>query len=155
VTAAFLLFLLAIPIFAKGTPLGNAIHRWSVEVPAAALNRASAGHVLVALVLIVLTGAAIRYGITDWLRVTAMGLPDFTLWAMSFEVGVYLDAVAILAAISVVARVRLVRTVAVAYAASFSPRRWTARLRERRRRRGTRPIPAESGEDGIAFAFAA
>lgn len=149
-----ILFLLAVLVFAKESPFGKFIHRLAVETPADALNKLAVGHVLVALVLFGLMGAFIRYGLTDWLSTIAMGFPDFALWAMSFEVGVYLDAVAILAAISVVARFRLIRTIVVVYATSLSPRRCAVRLRERRSRRGTRAVSMKSDEDGISFAFA-
>jgi len=148
------LFLLAVLAFARETPFGRFIHRAAVETPADALSKLSVGHLLVALVLLGLVGAFIRYGLTDWLHTVVMGLPDFALWAMSFEVGVYLDAMAILAAISIVARFRLIRTVVAAYVASLPPRRWAVRLRERHSRRRTQPVSEKSGEDDISFAFA-
>ncbi len=149
-----LMAVMATLALAKETPCGKALHRLVVEIPANALNRLSIGHLLLALAMLTLIGLVVRYGGTDGLQMIASSLPDLATWITTFEVGTYLDALAILAAISVIVRARIIRPMIAPHLAALMPRRRSARPRDRRSRRQKRSTSDDCGEDSIRFAYA-
>ena len=150
----FLMAIMATLALAKETPCGKALHRLVVEIPANALNRLSIGHLLLALAMLTLIGLVVRYGGTDGLQMIASSLPDLATWITTFEVGTYVDALAMLAAISVIARVRIIRAMVAPHLAALMPRRRSARPRDRRSHRQSKPTSADCDEDSIRFAYA-
>ncbi|MES2338826.1 MAG: hypothetical protein V4537_12090 [Pseudomonadota bacterium] len=143
VTLAALLLWLTL-LVAPETPIGGAIHRWTVAKPAARLNRITRGQVL--FVLLLVTGASL----VGWLigheagRLMAMGLPELAIWATMFEVTAYLDTIA---AIVTAASAMRFAGIKARVRAVFTPRRPMARAPRARPRRVE---PANDDEDSWA-----
>ncbi|URW75687.1 hypothetical protein M9980_00155 [Sphingomonas donggukensis] len=139
VTAAAMM-LWAILCLAPQTPIGRALHRWTVAAPAARLNRITRGQVLLAMLLV--SGASL----VGWLigheavRLIAMGLPDLAGIVATFEVTAYLDALAAIVTAASAARFGAVRTW---LATVFRPRRATSRTP----RTASRPVSKATAND--------
>ena len=76
---------------ARGTPIGQALHRWLVELRANRLSRVERGHVLLLLVLIGIAIAATWLLEDDGRMLVAFGLPDIATIAAAIDLGTLLD----------------------------------------------------------------
>ena len=151
---AMLLVLWATLAVAKDTPIGRFLNRVMVELPAAALNRVTRGHILLAIVLVGLSGLIAWYGGADGVRMLSMAVPDAAGWLITFEVSAYLDVLAALAAASALVRLRSARDFLVMLLAPLMRRPATGEARPRCSRRRPVIAPANDDEDGAGFALA-
>ena len=152
--AAIFLLLWATLTVAEGTPIGAFLQRVMVELPAAILERVTRGHILLALVMIVLVGLAVCFGEGDGVRMLSMAAPDIAAWLTTFEISAYLDVAASLVAVASAMRVKNVRDRVVTALALPSRRPAQGETRPRCSRRRAQIVPANDDEDGAPLALA-
>jgi hypothetical protein len=132
---------------ARGTSIGQFLHRVMVEIPAAAMNATTRGHMLLAALVFGITCMVAWFGEADGLRMLGMAVPDAAAWATTFEVSAYLDVIAALVATSAVMRIR---AVSIQLLAAITPlfRRSVGKPRPRSNRQSGHPKSANDDEDG-------
>ncbi len=94
---------------ARGTPVGRLLHRVMVEMPAAAINSTTRGHMLLAAGAFGFTCIVAWFGEADGLRMLGMAVPDAAAWVTTFEIAAYLDVAAALVAVSMATRLRAIK----------------------------------------------
>jgi hypothetical protein len=132
-------------IVARGTPIGDALHRMLVEAPARRLSRISRGQILFLLLTLSIIVSLVWVLENDGRMLVTMGLPEFLGVATAIDLSALLD----LAAVAVIAAATVrVRTVVTWLSHKVAPRRPRAR---RTRVQRLRP-PANDDEDRRALA---
>ncbi|MDF7775124.1 hypothetical protein P1X14_07690 [Sphingomonas sp. AOB5] len=130
---------------ARGTPVGDVLHRWLVAKPAATLSRIRRQTVLAATVLIVTAFAAWWVIGHEGVLIYSMALPELTAALAMIDLTVMVDvAIAFVAAASA-GGWRAVRT---------TLSHWLARARTPRTRRTRRPGKPAANDDGEGPVFA-
>jgi hypothetical protein len=135
------------------TPVGRFLHRLMVEAPAARLARVARRHALIAMALMSVGALLAWFGEGDGLRVLSMAAPETWAWLMTFEVGVYFDALAALVAASSAVRVKGI-IARLPGAARRAPRPPAGAGRAKRSHRRSVGVPANDDEDRLALALA-
>jgi len=130
---------------ARGTPVGDVLHRWLVAMPARRLAQIKRGQVLLWLVLIGVTMAAIWLLADDGRMLVAFGLPDIAALAAAIDLGTLLDVTLVAVAAASVVRVKAITGL---LRGKSSPRR--PRTRAIRARRV--PPPSNDDEDRALIA---
>ena len=146
----FLVTVWAAMFVARGTRVGDAIHRMLVEAPARRLSRITRGNLLLAgLILMTVIGVICLLDM-EGRMILSMGLPEFAAFAAAVDLSALLDIVVVAVVASSAVRVRTVRAW---LGQRIAPRRPRAR---RPRVQRLRP-PANDDEDrrGRTFALAA
>jgi hypothetical protein len=133
---------------ARGTPVGNFLHRWLVDRPVQRLARIRRGQVLLGIALLSAIVVTIWLLENDGRMLVAMGLPDVLAFATAIDLATLLDFAAVALVAGAAIRVRSV----VAWVVQRTVRR--PRQRAPRTRRAARP-PAANDDDRPAFARAA
>jgi hypothetical protein len=135
-------------LVAPDTPVGRFLHRHLVAALAARLDRITAGHILLALVLCGIVAFVTWLMQGDGLALLGFAAPEASSWLITFEVSGYLD---LLAAAVVAATTLRVRGITSAWRA---PRRRPSRRapRARRSRRPARPVAGNDDEHRRAAA---
>jgi hypothetical protein len=137
---------------ARGTPIGLLLHRVMVEMPAAAINVTTRGHMLLAAVVFGLTCIVAWFGEADGLRMLGMAVPDAAAWVTTFEISAYLDVIAALVAASAATRMRAIKfQVLAAVMPRFHRPAGKSRARSIRRRYRAK---AANDDEGGALAIA-
>ena len=97
---ALLLGLWMAMIVARGTPLGDALHRMLIEAPARRLSRISRGQFLFLLLTLSIIVSLVWLLENDGRMLVTMGLPEFLGFATAIDLTALLDlaAVAVIAA---------------------------------------------------------
>jgi hypothetical protein len=132
-------------VVARGTPIGDALHRMLVEAPARRLSRISRGQILFLLLTLSIIVSLVWVLENDGRMLVTMGLPEFLGFATAIDLSALLD----LAAVAVIAAATVrVRTVVTWLSHKVAPRRPRAR---RTRVQRLRP-PANDDEDRRALA---
>ncbi len=138
----------ALMLLARGTPIGDTLHRWIVEKPAAWIAGIHRQTVL-ALLGLVLIGLACWWVIGhEGILLYGMALPELTAALAMIDLGATVDVAVLLVAAASSGGWRAMRTLA---AQRLSRARST---RARRTQRPQRPAANDDGE-GPAFALAA
>jgi len=135
-------------LVARGTQVGEAMHRLLVERPAQRLSRIGRGHILLAIVTFAVIVALVWLLDYDGLMLVRMGLPDFLSFAAAIDLSALLDLAAVAAIAATAVRFR---TVVLWLRHQIMPRRPRARRARIQRRRP----PANDDEDRRALALAA
>jgi hypothetical protein len=101
--AAMLLTLCVTMIVARGTPVGDALHRMLVEAPARRLSRIGRGQILLAIVTLSIIVTLVWFLENDGRMLVTMGLPEFLGFATAIDLSALLDlaAVAVIAATTI------------------------------------------------------
>lgn len=94
---------------ARGTPIGRLLHRVMVEIPAAAINSTTRGHMLLAAGAFGFICIVAWFGEADGLRMLGMAVPDAAAWVTTFEITAYLDVIAALVAASAATRLKAIK----------------------------------------------
>jgi hypothetical protein len=142
---ALLLTVWTAMIVARGTPIGDALHRMLVAAPARRLSQISRGQILFLLLTLSIIVSLVWLLENDGRMLVTMGLPEFLGFATAIDLSALLDlaAVAVLAAATI-----RVRTVATWLNHKMSPRQ----PRQRRTRVQRKRPPANDDERRPALA---
>ena len=138
----------ALMLLARGTPIGDTLHRWLVEKPATKLSGIHRNTVLAVLALVLI-------GVTCWgvigkegILIYSMALPELTAALAMIDLGAMIEVAVLLVAAASCGGWRAVAAVVLG-------RLGRARAtRARRTRRPQRPAANDDGE-GPVFALAA
>jgi len=143
--ATLLLTLCMAMVVARGTPVGDGLHRILVEAPARQLSRIARGQFLLMLLTLSIIIALVWLLENDGRMLVTMGLPEFLGFATAIDLSALLD----LAAVAVIAATTIrFRAVTSWLRHQIAPRRPRAR---RPRVQRLRP-PANDDEDRRAIA---
>jgi hypothetical protein len=142
---ALLLTLCVTMIAARGTPVGDTLHRMLVEAPARRLSRISRGHLLFMLLTLSIVVSLVWLLENDGRMLVTMGLPEFLSFATAIDLSALLDLAAVAAIAATTIRFR---AVGAWVRHQIAPRRPRAR---RTRVQRLRP-PANDDEDRRALA---
>lgn len=138
--SALVAVLLAFP----ETGIGRSLNRWLVEAPASALNRVRPGKAAFYALLATLGFTLVLLFEAEGLRLFGFMLPETLVWFAMFDVGVFIDALLIAAAILASNGLRVVR----AQAEALSQRMTIGIVRlSRRARRPARPGRKAADDD--------
>ena len=139
------------------TPAGRFLRRWLVEAPA---RKLTPGVMIFGAFLLLAVVGALAWGKTEGLIVAAQG-GDAIAWFAAFDVGTYIDVIAVAWLLAATVRLRAVAKAAqsaLARARRFASARMIAlrsRAPRRPRRSGRRtPPPADDGRGWAGLAFA-
>ena len=133
---------------APDTSLGRLLQRWMLDRPIAAVARITRGQVLLAMLLMLVAGAAIWLLKAEAGPLLGLATPDIGIVIASFEVTTWLDAVA----------GALLLATSVRWRALSLNRLWKSGQRPRRRHRSRRlraaRLPANDDEQPVTMAAA-
>lgn len=155
-TIAAIVFLLcwATLIRDARTPITRFLHRLTVEIPAAALNRLEPGHIALAIVVTMLVVVHLNAGDSDAIRMVALFAPEVTVWLASLEISAIVEAVVALAAATAALR-RLGIAATLTRVFVSLPRHPKNKVnRSRKGPRLNHKVPSNDEEDGVRFALA-
>ena len=134
-------------------PASNALHDFLVVRPVSALDSATRGNLLLALLLIGIGGAIVCFAGGDGTRMLVTAAPDIATWLMTFEVSAYLDALSALAAAAMLTRLQPLHRLANRSNVSAS-RSIKFGSRPRSKHRHAVKLPANDDEDGAVRTIA-
>lgn len=86
---------ITLAILWSGHPSGQMLRRWLVERPAELLSHMTVGRVAFALVVVVGVLALFNFFRSDGAMLAAQGVGDGVSWFVAFDVGTYLDVLAV------------------------------------------------------------
>lgn len=137
------------------TQIGRGLRRWLIEAPAARLNRIRRGKAVFYGLLAILGLVLLLLFETAGVRLFGFMLPDTLVWFAMFDVGVFVDALLITAAILATNGLRAIRgraTVVSAEVARIARRRVaSARRAIRRHRRQSEKSADDEGQTWAAY----
>lgn len=144
----FILFLIAVRM-TQGSSFGRFLQEIAINRPAIFLARLGAGHLILALLLLVSGMVLFHLLEVELLRILPWVLPDLVLWISTFEVVTWLDALAIICLMRSAARFRDVRFYLLRTVVYLRPLRfWVGRRRREKARAAIVEGGNEDSEDG-------
>lgn len=146
--SALVAVLLAFP----ETGIGRSLNRWLVEAPASALNRVRPGKAAFYALLAALGFTLVLLFEAEGLRLFGFMLPETLVWFAMFDVGVFIDALLIAAAILASNGLRVVRAQAEALSQRMTIGIVRLSRRARRPRRPARPGRKAADDDRPGWA---
>ncbi|QTN19696.1 hypothetical protein HZ989_01025 [Brevundimonas sp. AJA228-03] len=132
------------------TEIGRGLNRWLIEMPARRLNRVGRGKAVFCGMLAILGLMLVLLFEAEGMRLFGFLLPDTLMWFAMFDVGVFVDALLITAAILATNGLRAIRAQATALPRQVSTIIRRCAARARRVSSSSRPTRQNADDDGPA-----